>query len=71
MSNQSVKIIIITLISITMFGLFKSLLGNSDNEAVKTAIQEGALLVDVRTPLEFASGSVPEVAIEAHKLNRY
>jgi phage shock protein E len=41
-----------------MFNLFKNMLGNFSNEEVSTAIKEGALLVDVRTSSEFASGSV-------------
>ena len=41
-------------------GLFSLLFGNAnnDNAALKETIKEGAYLVDVRTPSEFASGSV-------------
>jgi phage shock protein E len=43
-----------------MFGIFSNLFGgNTNKEAVQSAINKGALLVDVRTPAEFASGSVP------------
>lgn len=42
-----------------MFGFLKNLLGQSDNQTIANAIREGAFLVDVRTPAEFASGSVP------------
>lgn len=42
-----------------MFGIFSNLFGgNTNNEAVKTTINSGAYLVDVRTPAEFAAGSV-------------
>ena len=48
-----------TLIIITMFGFFSNLLGqNSSDEALISTIKEGAFLVDVRTPMEFAEGSV-------------
>lgn len=55
MSKQGFKLIIIAII---MFGLFKSLLGGVDNTKLQEAIEKGALLVDVRTPAEFAGGSV-------------
>lgn len=43
-----------------MFGIFSNLFGgNKNNVTLKTAINEGAYLVDVRTPAEFAAGSVP------------
>lgn len=47
------------LLSIAMFGLFSPLRGNTPAEEnlVKQAIAQGALLVDVRSPEEFASGS--------------
>ncbi|SJZ92027.1 Rhodanese-related sulfurtransferase [Porphyromonas circumdentaria] len=41
-----------------MFGLFKNLFSQTDDKALAEAIREGAFLVDVRTPGEFASGSV-------------
>ncbi len=41
-----------------MFGLFKSLLGGVDNAKLQEAIEKGAFLMDVRTPAEFAGGSV-------------
>jgi rhodanese-related sulfurtransferase len=40
-----------------MFNLFQQMFGQS-NAALETAIKEGAYLVDVRTPGEFAGGSV-------------
>lgn len=39
-------------------GLFASLFGKTDNTALVEAISNRAYLVDVRTPGEFASGSV-------------
>ena len=41
-----------------MLGIFKNLFGQKDNTQLKEVIKEGAFLVDVRTPSEFASGSV-------------
>ncbi len=45
-----------------MFEMFKNLFtasgSNTDNTLLKDAIKNGALLVDVRTPSEFALGSV-------------
>ncbi|MDO4692531.1 MAG: rhodanese-like domain-containing protein [Porphyromonadaceae bacterium] len=42
-----------------MFGFFKNLLGQPDDQTIADAIRGGAFLVDVRMPAEFASGSVP------------
>lgn len=39
-------------------GFFSALFGNRDNTQLTRAIGEGAFLVDVRTPSEFASGSL-------------
>lgn len=39
-------------------GFFSSLFGTADNTKLITVIKEGAFLVDVRSPSEFASGSV-------------
>lgn len=41
-----------------MFGLFQNRFASKDDAALRTAIQNGALLVDVRTASEFAAGSV-------------
>ncbi len=41
-----------------MFEMFKNLFGNSKDENLGELIRNGAFLVDVRTPAEFASGSV-------------
>lgn len=63
MSKQSVKKVASWAISIiilfVMFGFLKNLVGQADNQAIAEAIRGGAFLVDVRTPDEFASGSVP------------
>lgn len=42
-----------------MFGLLSQLLGQSGNSELSEAVKNGAFLVDVRTPGEFAGGSVP------------
>ena len=39
-------------------GFFSALFGNTDNSQLTEAIKDGAYLVDVRTPAEFAGGSV-------------
>ncbi len=39
-----------------MFKFLKSLLGKSNMGEVKSALQNGAVVIDVRTPQEFASG---------------
>lgn len=44
-----------------MFGLFKKILaGGAADEQVLHALKNGATLVDVRSPQEFAAGSVPD-----------
>lgn len=39
-------------------GFFSALFGKVDNGPLREAIQDGAFLVDVRTPGEYSSGSV-------------
>jgi phage shock protein E len=56
MSKQGFKIIFTLLITIIMFNLFQQMFGQS-GAGLETAIKEGAFLVDVRTPGEFAEGS--------------
>lgn len=52
-----------------MFGCFKNLFSRTDNSALTEAIHNGAFLVDVRTPEEFASGSVEgAVNIPLHEI---
>lgn len=58
MQKQSVKFILIIIIGVVMLEIFKNLFGQQDNTQLKEVIKEGAFLVDVRTPSEFASGSV-------------
>ena len=41
-----------------IMGIFSALFGSKDNVPLTAAISEGAFLVDVRSPGEFASGSV-------------
>ena len=41
-----------------MFSILKNLFGQKDNSQLKESIKNGAILVDVRTPGEFSSGSV-------------
>ncbi len=43
-----------------MLGIFKNLFPQTDNSRLSEAIKEGAFLVDVRSPGEFASGSVKD-----------
>ncbi len=42
-----------------MFGIFKNLFAQKDNSALRETLKSGPLLVDVRTPSEFAGGSAP------------
>lgn len=39
--------------------LFTFLAGNDDRQKVKATLENGALLIDVRSPSEFQSGSIP------------
>lgn len=41
-----------------MFGIFKNLFGQGNNDDLAVLIKDSAYLVDVRTPQEFAGGSV-------------
>lgn len=41
-----------------MFGIFKGLFGGTDNLQMTEAIKNGAILIDVRSQREFASGSI-------------
>lgn len=59
MSKQNIKLIFTTITLIVMFGIFNNLFGqNKDNEALTEAVKNGSFIVDVRTPAEFASGSI-------------
>ncbi len=58
MFKQSIKLIIITITTIAMFGIFKNMFAPTDNGELKEAVQNGSFLVDVRTPAEFSAGSV-------------
>jgi rhodanese-related sulfurtransferase len=39
-----------------MFKFLKSLFGKSNTEEIKSALQNGAVVIDVRTPQEYANG---------------
>lgn len=41
-----------------MFGILKNIFVPTDNSELKEAVNNGAFLVDVRTPAEFSAGSV-------------
>lgn len=41
-----------------MMNIFKSLFGNSNKANLEAIINEGAFLVDVRTPMEFSSQKI-------------
>jgi phage shock protein E len=41
-----------------MFGIFKNMFAPTDNSNLKQTLNNGAFLVDVRTPAEFSAGSV-------------
>ena len=59
MTKSLPKVLLYTLIAFFMFGIFKTLFSQGDSEGLRNALQKKAFLVDVRTPGEFASGSVP------------
>ena len=58
MKNSKFRAVYLILILFTMFGIFKFLFGQQDNSQLKEVLADNAYLVDVRTPSEFASGSV-------------
>lgn len=58
MSKQNLQFLIGALIITGMFGLFK-MFAQSPASALTKEDLKGAYLVDVRTPAEFAEGSVP------------
>jgi rhodanese-related sulfurtransferase len=43
-----------------MFNLFKSIFGGKNTEEIKNLVAEGAIVIDVRTPQEFAGGHYPK-----------
>ena len=56
---KSIKIITITILTtIIMFSIFKNLFSQGNSVNLETFISDGAFMVDVRTPAEFAEGSV-------------
>lgn len=58
MKNKKQGAVYLILILFSMFGIFKFLFGQQDNSQLKEILADNAFLVDVRTPSEFASGSV-------------
>lgn len=58
MSKQGIRLILITVIGIAMFGIFKNLFAPTNNSELKEAVKNGTFLVDVRTLAEFLAGSV-------------
>lgn len=72
MSKQNIKLIFTTITLIVMFGIFNNLFGqNKDNEALTESVKNGSFIVDVRTPAEFASGSIKgAVNIPLDKIQR-
>lgn len=58
MSKQNFKFILIIITAIAMFTIFKNIFASTDNSQLVEAVNNGAFLVDVRTPAEFSSGSV-------------
>lgn len=41
-----------------MFGIFKNIFSKPSDPELKQALEEGAYLIDVRSPREYSSGSV-------------
>lgn len=60
MSKQIIKIIILSISFFIMFDFFKNMFsGNDNSQELQALIKNKALLVDVRTPQEYAQGNVP------------
>lgn len=60
MNQKSIIKISLTLIVVyLMFNIFSSMFGQAETGNLAEVIEKGAFLVDVRTPEEFAMGSVP------------
>lgn len=55
---KTFKIILTLIIIISMFALLKNLIFQENTENLSELINNGAFLVDVRSPQEFQSGSV-------------
>lgn len=53
-----------------MFNLFKTIFGGNNTEEIKNLVAEGAIVIDVRTPQEFAGGHFPKAKnIPLDKIN--
>lgn len=44
----------------TMLDFFKNLFGSTPDVDFKTLLQQGAIIVDVRTPAEYKEGHIPQ-----------
>lgn len=55
--SQNLKYILIAFVVIIIFVVIRNQFGGTNNKDLKAEIDQGAFLVDVRTPAEFASGS--------------
>lgn len=58
MSKQSFILIFLVVVLFIMLSIFKNTILGTDTKALKKLVDSGALLVDVRTPQEFAAGNV-------------
>lgn len=76
LKRKGVKIILLIVISIVMIGIFKNLFAQKNSEQLKEIVENGAFLVDVRTPAEFKQGTakgavnIPLDSIE-HQLSKF
>jgi rhodanese-related sulfurtransferase len=59
MSKPFPNIFFYAIIALVMFGIFKTLFSQGVSKELEEALRQKAFLVDVRTPAEFAAGSVP------------
>lgn len=55
--SQNLKYILIAFVVIIIFVVIRNQFGGTNNKNLKAEVDQGAFLVDVRTPAEFASGS--------------
>ncbi|MCB0515029.1 MAG: rhodanese-like domain-containing protein [Chitinophagales bacterium] len=58
MTKQNFNSILLMVLLLAVLGIYKNLSAQTDNTALRNAVEKGAFLVDVRTPAEFADGSV-------------
>lgn len=53
------KIVWVAILAFFIFSLYRQFAGKVDPSKARTLVKEGAILVDVRSPAEFASGHLP------------